>query len=527
MKTYLGMKILPAGVLLVAALGCGDLTVQPRSTVTDAALFSDPAAYRAFLAKLYAGLAVTGQAGPDGSADIQGIDEGFSQYIRGYWQMQELPTDEVLIGWGDIGLPELNTQLWSAANPFIGAMFSRIFYQVALANQFLRETTDAKLASRNTSAPVKAQVAGFRAEARFLRALSYYHAVDLFGSVPLVNEDFDVSGLPVQGSRAEVFAFVESELKAIRSLLPPTSRGDNYGRASQAAVDMVLAKLYLNAQVYTGTARWADARAAAEAVIANTAYSIDPNFRRMFSADNHTSPELIFTVPFDGLRTRTWGGMTYLVHAAVGDNMDPADYGIDGGWYGLRLRPEAVDRYEGGATGPDQRTSYFETTGRTKTIANIGSSNQGYAAPKYTNVTTTGARGSHATFPDGDFPMFRLADAYLMYAEAVVRGGGGSRATALGYINTLRQRAYGNTTGNITDAQMTLQFILDERSRELLLEGHRRQDLVRFGQFSDVGVWSWKGGVAAGRTTEKFRDLYPIPSSERSANPTVKQNPGY
>lgn len=527
MRTQSGTRFLTAGVLLLAALACGDLSVQPRSTVTDASIFNDPASYRAFLAKLYAGLAVTGQEGPAGNADIQGIDEGFSQYVRGYWQMQELPTDEVIIGWGDTGLPELNTQLWSASNVFISAMFSRIFYQVALANQFLRETTDAKLSSRGASAQLRAQVEGYRAEARFLRALSYYHAVDLFGNVPLVDENFDVSALPRQAPRAEVFAFVETELEAIRPLLPAGSSGDNYGRASQGAVDMVLAKLYLNAETYTGTERWSDARAAAEAVIGSSQYTLDPDFMRMFSADNHTSPELIFTVPFDGLRTRTWGGMTYLVHAAVGDNMDPAEYGIDGGWYGLRLRPEAVDRYEGGVGGPDMRTSYFETTGRTKTIANIGSSNQGYGGSKYRNVTSAGVTGSNLTFPDTDFPMFRLADAYLMYAEAVVRGGGGSRVTALGYVNALRRRAYGDMSGDITDAELTLAFLLDERSRELLLEGHRRQDLIRFGQFSDAGIWTWKGNVQAGRTTEAFRDLYPIPSSELSANPTVTQNTGY
>ena len=525
MRTQFVTRYLAAGALLFGTLACGDLTVEPKSTVTDATIFNDPASYKSFLAKLYAGLAVTGQAGPDGNADIQGIDEGFSQYVRGYWQLQQLPTDEVLIGWGDTGLPELNTQLWSASNVFVGAMYSRIFYQVALANQFLRETTPDKLTSRGASAALRTEVEGYRAEARFLRALSYYHAIDLFGAVPLVDENFDVSKLPVQKTRAEVFAFVESELKAIRASLPVGSTGANYGRASQGAVNMVLAKIYLNAGVYTGTARWADARDAAAAVISGSQATLDPNFLRMFSADNHTSPELIFTVPFDGTRTRTWGGTTYLVHAAVGDNMDPAAYGIDGGWYGLRLRPEAVDRYAIG----DTRTSYFHTTGRTKTIANIGSSGQGYAAPKYRNVKSTGGAGSHLTFPDTDFPMFRLADAYLMYAEAVLRAGGSSAdtTTALGYVNTLRTRAYGNITGNITRAQLTLDFILDERSRELLLEGHRRQDLIRYGRFTDVGVWSWKGGVAAGTTTPSFRNLYPIPSSERSANPTVQQNPGY
>src|SRR5215208_6662973 len=258
-------RLAAAGVALLALAGtlagCGDLTVQPKSTITSGNIFSDPTSYRAFLAKLYGGLGVTGQAGPNADnttppADIAGIDEGFSQYMRAYWQFQEVPTDEAVIGWGDPGLPVVNTQLWSASNEWVNAMYSRIFYQVALANQFLRETTESKLTSRGATAALKTQVEAYRAEARFLRALSYYHAMDLFGSVPLVDENFDVAALPHQGTRAEVFAFVESELKAIRPALPAVSTGNNYGRASQAAVDMILAKLYLNAQVYTGTARY-------------------------------------------------------------------------------------------------------------------------------------------------------------------------------------------------------------------------------------------------------------------------------
>lgn len=513
-----------AVVLSLAATACNnDLTLQPQSQITSGNIFSDPASYKAFLAKLYAGLAVTGQQGPAGDADINGIDEGFSQYIRGYWQMEELPTDEAIIGWGDTGLPELNTQTWSASNPFTTAMYARIFYQIALANEFLRQTTDAQLAARGTSATVSSQVAGFRAEARFLRALSYYHALDLYGNVPIVDENFDISKLPVQAKRADVFAFVETELKAIRSSLPATSTGDYYGRASQAAVDMTLAHLYLNATVWSGTSRAADALASAQAVIAS-GVTLDPNFPRMFSADNNTSPEIIFSVPFDGIHTRTYGGTTYLIHAEVGDNMNPSAAGIDGGWYGLRLRPEAVERYAGGASSTDTRASFINTAGRTEAIGNISSSNNGYALLKYRNVTSTGTVGSNLTFPDTDYPMYRLADAYLIYAEAVLRGGGGSRATALAYVNQIRNRS---NAGAITDPQLTLQFILDERGRELLWEGMRRQDLIRFGQFSNSGVWSWKGGVPAGKTTESFRDLYPIPANELSANPTLVQNSGY
>jgi hypothetical protein len=123
--------------------------------------------------------------------------------------------------------------------------------------------------------------------------------------------------------------------------------------------------------------------------------------------------------------------------------------------------------------------------------------------------------------------MFRLADAYLMYAEAVLRGGGGTRAQALAYVNAIRTRAYGNTSGNITDAQLTLDFLRDERARELFWEGHRRTDLIRFDRFTTNGVWAWKGNVQGGKTTEAFRNLYPLPATELSANPNLKQNAGY
>ena len=525
MYLKLATRLLTVVLLIGTFAVCGDLTVEPRSTVTSGNLFNDPASYRAFIAKLYAGLVVSGQAGPHGDPDIQGIDEGFSQYVRGYWQLQELPTDHAIIAWGDIGLPELNTQLWSSSNVFIFAMYSRIYYQVALANEFLRETTDEKLTSRGVTAELRAEVELYRAEARFLRALSYWHALDLFGNVPLVDETFDITQLPTQATRAEVFEFVETELEAVRPLLPSRTAAQ-YGRASQSAVDMVLAKLFLNAQVYTGTARYADARTAAEAVIA-AGYTLDPNFRHMFMADNHTSPEIVFAIPQDGERTRTWGGLTYLVHGGVGGNMTASNFGIDGGWWGIRLRPETVDRYEGGVGGPDHRTSFFFTDGQTKTIANVGNFQQGIGAPKFTNVTSTGAPGSHPVFPDTDFPMYRLADAYLIYAEAVLRNGGGSRATALNYVNLIRRRAYGGTAGDITDAQLTLDFILDERSRELLWEAHRRQDLIRFDRFTDAGVWAWKGNVPAGQVTASFRDLYPIPAQELVANPNIHQNTGY
>jgi hypothetical protein len=511
-------------LLVLAATACTDLAVAPKSDPTDANVFQDPSSYRAFIARVYAGLAVSGQQGAAGNPDIQGIDEGFSQYLRLYWEHEELPTDEAVIGWGDVGLPELNTQGWAVNNNFVAAMYYRIFFQVVMANEFLRQTTDAKLDARGNVGPaLRADIREYRAEARFLRALSYWHGIDLFGDIPLLTEADLVGTLPQQSTRTAIFDFIVSELNAIKADLPAAGPA-NYGRASAPAADMLLAKLYLNSAVYTGTPRYAEALTAAQAVIASGAYSLDANFNRMFRADNNTSPEIIFPVTQDGLRTQTWGGMTFLVHAACGGSMNASNYGIDGCWWGLRLRPEAYNRYAAG----DTRSSSFYTTGQSVTIASIGDFTQGIAAPKFQNVTSGGAPGSHPTHVDTDFPMFRLADAYLMYAEANLRGGGGSAATALNYVNALRVRAYGDSSGVITGPQLTLDFILDERGRELLWEGHRRTDLVRYGRFTGNSyLWAWKGGAQGGAATPAHLDLYPIPANELIANPNLRQTNGY
>jgi len=515
-----------SALLVAATVACTDLSVAPKSTLTNANAFNEPGSYKAYIAKIYGGLQVSGQEGPAGRPDIQGIDEGFGGYIRLIWQMQELPTDETAIAWNDAGVQELNTQLWGSNNQFLGAMYGRVYFQVGLVNEFLRQTTDALLASRGVSGDLLADVKRYRAEARFLRALSYWHGIDLFGDLPLVTEEFAL-GLtpPKQSTRSEIFNYIVSELTAIRNDLP-APRAGGYGRADQGTVAMLLAKVYLNAQVYTGTARYADARTEIEKVIAGS-YTLDPSYAHLFLADNHTSPELVFSIPYDGAKTQSYGGTTFLTHAAVGGSMDAKDFGLDGGWYGLRARQEFVALFPSTGGAPDRRSGILWTDGQSQVMTNLTDFSTGFPAPKYRNVTSTGAPGSSGGFADVDFPMFRLGDAYLMYAEAVVRGGGGSRPTALSYVNALRTRAYGGPSGSITDAQMTIDFIRDERARELFWEGHRRTDLIRFDRFTTNGVWAWKGNVAAGKTTEAFRNLYPLPATELSSNPNLKQNPGY
>ncbi|MDP4711627.1 MAG: RagB/SusD family nutrient uptake outer membrane protein [Saprospiraceae bacterium] len=516
--------------LVIIALGfsaCTDLDLEPRSSSTADILFQDESNYIRFLAKIYAGLAVTGQEGPAGRADISSLDEGFSNYLRQYWQFQELTTDEAVIGWGDEGLPDLHAHSWTSANQFVNAMYYRIFFQVSMANEFLRETAADKLDSRGVSAAGKAAVQTYRAEARFLRALSLWHGMDLFGDIPFYTENDPIgSNPPTQASRAEVFNFIESELAAIEADLPGPKQNE-YGRVDKAALWMLQAKLYLNAEVYSGTAKWNEALAASQKVIQSGAYSLQENYDDLFKADNHLSPEVIFPIPFDGLSTQTWGGMTYLAHAPVGGTMDPAEYGIDGGWFGLRTTSVLVDKFPDETGAIDER-ALFHTDGQSKTITSISNFSDGYAIGKYKNITSAGEPGQNLTHTDIDYPMFRLADAYLMYAEATLRdGAGGSKTQAVNYINELRARAYNSTNGNITESQLTLDFVLNERARELYWEAHRRQDLIRYNQFTENGVWPWKGGVAAGKTTESFRNLLPIPFNELLANPNLTQNQGY
>lgn len=517
----------------MAAFSCDqNLDIEPKYDVVSANVYKDFGNYKNILAKLYAGYAVTGQVGPTGNADIGGIDEGFSSYLRQYWQAQELTTDEAIIAWNDGNLRDLHDMDWTPANEFLRALYNRIFYQITLTNEFIRETTDGKLSERGIEGANLDEAKLYRAEARFLRALSYWHALDLYGNVPFVTEENEVgSTLPQQINRADLFAYVESELLDIENALAEPSPGNMnmYGRATKAAAWMLLAKLYLNAEVYAGEPHYNEAATYAKKVI-DAGYTLEEDYDHLFLADNHTSPEIIFPITFDGLRTTTWGGMTYLVHAPVGGTMRAADFGINGGWGGLRTTAPIVNLF-GDVSGETDDRANFWTDGQSLEINDIFTFTDGYAVTKYKNVTSTGQVGSDPTgnHPDTDYPMFRLAEAYLIYAEAVLRGAStGTRGEALEYVNELRERAFDDESGNITNSQLTLDFILNERARELMWEGNRRTDLIRYNRFTtNAYLWPWKGGVKEGRAVEEYRRLFPIPTTDLVANPNLTQNTGY
>ena len=585
------------------------------------------------LAKLYSSLALTGQNGPAGQPDIADIDEGFSQFTRMLFNLNELTTDHAVVGWGDPGLPDLHGMYWSSSNDFTEAMYNRLAQEVSFCNSFISNAANLS----------DAVVPTFVAEARFLRAFAYFNLMDLYSKVPLTTEIS--TDLPQQSSRTELFNFVETELLAIIDNLLP-SGSNEYGRVDQVAAWALLSKLYLNAEVWTGTSRYEDCVNYSNEVI-NSTYNINTNdangngtaYDELFLADNDTNGaqnEFIFTANFDGLNSQTYGGTTFLVHAAIGGSMPANEFGVNGGWGGLRTTKSLVNKFpagiidiaalnnglggslsdwglvgdatENGWNGPDMemyetsndvyelyadllgnqmkfrfnedwgqnygddgadgslnsgganivipvdgvyhvvldlntnsytleevlpesdRRGMFYTDGQNLEIEDIPSFTDGYAVTKFKNIDSNGNQGvdSSGNFVDTDLALIRLAEIYLNHAEAILRGGGGDLNLATANINELIERGYGNSDHNITSSELTLDFILNERSRELYWEGQRRTDLVRYGYFTTGNyLWPFKANQPEGTSTDAFRNVFPIPSSSISANPNLNQNDGY
>lgn len=504
------------GLTLTLSSCIDDLKQEPITDVTAASLYKDFANYKNILAKLYGGLAVGGQEGGDGAGDVADIDGGFSIYTRLLYTMQVITTDEAVIGWNDGTLHEFHKMIWTPANEFNNAMYYRIYTEIAYCNEFLRNTTDEKLSSNGISGANLDEAKAMRAEAKFLRAQAYYHLLDMYGNVPFVDET-TLGTVPKQIARADLFKYVEAQLKESEAGLK-APKTNEYGRLDKAAAWSLMARLYLNAKVYTGTERYADVITNCDKVIA-AGYGLNTKYENLFLADNNiNNPENIFSVVYDGVRTQTNGGTTYLVHAAIGGSMDPAQFGVNGGWGGLRTTKAFVNKFE-----PSDLRGRFYKDGQTLEINDLGNFNDGYAFIKYKNLKSNGGAAQDVQWVDTDLPMYRLADIYLMYAEAVVRGGGGSMSTAVGYVNALRTRAKASTI-----SVLNLDFILDERSRELSWEMTRRTDLIRFGKFTSSSyLWPWKGNAKDGVAVGEYRNLFPIPNNDLAVNPNLKQNPGY
>jgi hypothetical protein len=510
------IKFYGLSILLLAGISCSDdLNTKPKVELSlEQLLQNDPNAIDGIMSKLYGSFALSGPNGA-GSSDIAGDDPGESPFLRGIINLQDFTADGIKNRWGDDGLDQLTTTSgWDSNNKFFRYLYNRVYYTVPQCNNLL-----AVLNSINTTD--KDQVIG---EVKFLRALAYYYMIDCFGKGVLVTEENSSSGVPLpQSSREELFDFVEAELLDAESRLP---ENNSYGRANKSAARMLLAKLYINAQVYTGVARFDEALTYSNKVITEGNYSLDPNFVRIFSGDNNNSPEVIYPLIADALISQSFGNTTYIVNGSLNpETMNLADYGATQGWGGHRATKAWYGLFGNLDTSTDVRASLFWKSGHTFEMNDYKEWTNGYPSIKFRN-TNFNSSSVQTDFSGTDFPLFRLADAYLMFAECVVRGAaGGNLSQATDFVNQIRTRS---NASEITPGALTLDFILDERARELNFEGHRRTDLIRFGKFTGGSyLWPWKGNNVNGTSIPSNYNLFPIPQTAIGANPNLTQNPGY
>lgn len=481
--------------------------------------------------------------------DLQQMDGGASELIRAFWSVQETTTDAAKCSWeNDAWVRALNTNTWNAEqNDAVYAVYVRTLQGIAYINEYLRQTTEDKLTARGVSEDLMITVNGFRDEARFLRAYLYWMALDCFGSVPFSTEDSPFGGtyMPPQATRTELFDFCVSELKdllADDSYLPEAR--SRYPRADRGSAAGLLARLYLNAEVYTGTPMWTETKAICEDIFA-MGYSLSPDYEALFRGDNGDNAsarnEMLWAVSYDAERTQSYGGTSYLLAASLAstditDRSKPN--GQRNGWAGLRVPYEYVSRFfnvsgqdydTGSYLTDDARGKMFYIKGRSQSMEDaLYVFMNGWSCLKFNNIPSGISEEAYLptadlkAFSDVDFPMIRLAEIYLIYAEACMHAG--ETSLGLARLADLSSRA-----GVPAPAEITDDFLMAERARELMWEAHRRTDLIRFGLFSSAEyLWPYKGGDDfAGQQFPEHMKIFPLPPTELAVNEALKQNPGY
>ena len=538
MKSYKNkiFSVFCAAIALGATSCVGDLDLMPNdpNTITAGNLTEEQ--YEGVLAKCYSGMAVSGQYGPDGASDISGLDGGTSQYTRGIFMLNEFTTDESKWIWKDAGVFDLVTDTWSKGNANIFGTYSRMYVHIAICNDFLR------LVKGNGAYQDMAL------EARTLRAMSYYNIIDLFGKGGFVTEDDAPGTSPVQKSRAELYQWLAGELEDLVATMSDAT--PKYGRVGKDGAEALLARLYLNAEVFTGTPAYDKCAEHCENIIARhrgegfEGSGLVPHYLWVFCGDNDVYMpgggdvnEILWGIAYDAVQTQPYGGTTFLCCAGVsnltldtdGASMNCEDYGLNQQWGCMHATPQFSDKFL--REQQDVRWSMWkkEADGFAKENTNFTKFIDGYGVVKFTNLlrddVATGSMkvGEITKYPNTDLPLIRLADVYLMYAECAMRGAA-DKAKGVEYANYVRKRA---GVSAWTAADLTEANILDERCRELYWENVRRTDLVRFGKFTKGYTWSWKGNTPEGSDLSDYMNLFPIPTNVIAAQPDFEQNIGY
>ena len=532
-----------ASMLFTACIGDLDtLPLNPSDSTSETVYGTNESGYVAGLTKLYFCFV------SNETTDLQVSDAGASELTRAFWTVQEVTSDACKCAWeNDAWVRAMNTNTWSDAdNDATYAVYVRTLQGIAYANEYLRQTASDRLSDRGVSSELAARIQGFRAEARFLRAYFYWMALDVFGEVPFTTENSPFGGgvNPKQASRKDVFDYCITELTELAAddSAMPAARS-NYPRADKGAVLGLLARMCLNAEVYTGTPMWQEAKDACERIF-TMGYSLCPNYADLFRGDNGENPdvlnEVIFGVAYDAEQTQSYGGTSYLTLASIAATDVSSTQminGVNNGWGGIRVPYEYVEKYfnvrnadytTGTYDVNDKRGEMFYIKGRSESMEDaLYVFLNGWSCLKFNNIPhdmdndSFLATAASKAYADIDFPMIRLGEIYLIYAEACMNLGQAN--TALPKLQELGSRA-----GVQAPTSITTDFLLEERARELMWEGHRRTDLIRYGKFTSSSfLWTYKGGSFSGQGFDDYMKIFAIPASELAANPELHQNPGY
>ena len=528
-----------AAAMLTACVGdLNTIPLNPTDVTSETAYGADEEGYVQGLTKIYFQLV------SNNTQDLQVADGGASEFIRAFWSTQEVTADAAKCAWGDAWVNDLNNNTWKGdvLNDAVYAVYVRTLQGITYVNEYLRQTSDANLSLRGCSDAVKAKVQEYRAEARFLRAFFYWAAMDTFGQVPFSTEDTQFGGgyNPPQKPATEIFDYIVSELTDLASddsAMPAAQ--SNYPRADKGSVLGLLARVYLNAEVYTGTAKWTEAKAACEKIY-SLGYALAPTHAELFRGDNGENPdakkEMLFAASYNAEHTQSYGGTTYLTLSTLsGDDGAVNITGINGGWAGNRVPYEYVAKWFADVKNPDYtagtyeykdaRAGYFFIKGRTESMQDhLNTFLNGWSCIKFNNVphdvdaVDYAATAATKNFSDIDWPLIRLGEIHLIYAEACMHAGGNASAQ----IKALADRA-----GVAAPSTIDADFLMAERARELMWEAHRRTDLIRYNKWISGYNWTYKGGNFGGQDLPSHFNVFPVPSTELATNLDLQQNPGY